>query len=67
MWTDGLTCGINNTIMGSCAEETMSKYGITREMSDEFCIASYERAQAAWNSGWFYDEVVEIEGKNPVK
>lgn len=57
---DGLTDVYNQIHMGNCAEKTAKKYGITREMQDEYAIRSYERAQAAWESKAFADEIVPV-------
>ncbi|KAI2635018.1 Thiolase, N-terminal domain-containing protein [Xylaria nigripes] len=62
---DGLTDVYGQFHMGICAETTAKKYGITREMQDEYAIRSYERAQAAWKEKAFADEItpVLVEGK----
>ncbi|KAH9825969.1 acetyl-CoA acetyltransferase-like [Teratosphaeria destructans] len=57
---DGLWDVYNQIHMGSCAENTAKKYGISREEQDEFAILSYKRAQEAWRSGAFKDEVVPV-------
>ena len=44
------------------AEMIAEKWQISREEMEEFALASHERAQAAWNAGWFDHEVVPIEG-----
>jgi len=44
---DGLTDVYNNILMGACSEKFCSELNITREMQDNFAIASYERARAA--------------------
>ncbi|KAL2106872.1 hypothetical protein VUR80DRAFT_6086 [Thermomyces stellatus] len=62
---DGLTDVYDQIHMGNCAENTAKKYGITREMQDEYALRSYERAQAAWKAQAFKDEIapVEVKGK----
>jgi len=50
----------NQFHMGVCAETTAKKYNITREMQDQYAIQSYERAQAAWKSGAFKDEIAPV-------
>lgn len=50
--------------MGVCAEQTAKKYKVTREQ-DEYAIRSFERAQQAWASGKFDEEIapVTVKGK----
>ncbi|KAF2773277.1 thiolase [Teratosphaeria nubilosa] len=57
---DGLWDVYNQIHMGNCAESTAKKYEITREEQDEFAILSYKRAQEAWKSGAFKEEVVPV-------
>jgi len=57
---DGLTDAYNNCAMGMCAEKTAADLKITRELQDEFCIASYERYIAALKGGKFANELVAI-------
>lgn len=61
---DGLKCPFNKTAMGNCAEQTVTKYGITREEQDQFCISSYTRAAEAWKRGFFAHEIVNVEVVN---
>jgi acetyl-CoA C-acetyltransferase len=53
------------TPMGAYAEKTAEKYGFTRQMQDEFAIASLKRAKLANEDGSFKLEVmpVEVTGK----
>jgi 3-oxoadipyl-CoA thiolase len=44
--------------LGEGAELLADRYGITREESDTFALASHRRAQAAWEEGRFSGEVV---------
>ncbi|KAK4237754.1 mitochondrial acetyl-CoA acetyltransferase [Achaetomium macrosporum] len=62
---DGLTDVYDQIHMGNCAENTAKKYGISREAQDEYAIQSYERAQAAWKTNAFADEIapVTVRGK----
>ena len=53
---------IGNPDMGIAAEDVAEKYGITREMQDEFALLSYERAYDSLRKGYFSDELVQIEG-----
>ncbi|KAF1349667.1 acetyl-CoA acetyltransferase [Delphinella strobiligena] len=57
---DGLWDVYNQIHMGNCAENTAKNYGITREEQDEFSILSYKRAQEAWKTGLFNDEIVPV-------
>jgi acetyl-CoA acyltransferase len=47
--------------MGLTAENVAKKYGITREMADEFSLASHKKALAAIAAGRFKDEIVPVE------
>jgi acetyl-CoA acyltransferase len=47
--------------MGLTAENLATKYGITREQSDQFSLQSHQRALAAIAAGKFKDEVVPVE------
>jgi acetyl-CoA acyltransferase len=46
--------------MGATAEAVADKYGITREMSDEFAVNSHVKAAAAIDSKKFDNEIVPI-------
>ena len=46
--------------MGATAEAVADKYGITREMSDEFAVNSHAKAGAAIDSKKFDNEIVPI-------
>ena len=43
------------------AENLAKKYGITREECDEFAVNSHKKAAAAWDRGFFNEEVFSIE------
>jgi acetyl-CoA C-acetyltransferase len=58
---DGLTDVYGGMAMGVCADATANKYGFTREEQDAFAIASYQRSAAAWEAGYFNDEVVPVQ------
>lgn len=58
---DGLTDVYDGKAMGNAAELCATTCGITREEQDAFAIESYKRSQAAWENGWFGDEVVPVE------
>lgn len=44
------------------AEMIADKWGITRAAMEAFSLASHQRAQAAWDAGWFDCEVAPLEG-----
>jgi acetyl-CoA C-acetyltransferase len=58
---DGLTDAYDGKAMGHAAELCASTCGITRQEQDAFAVESYRRAQEAWKSGKFKDEVVSVE------
>lgn len=60
MIKDGLWDAFNNIHMGSTAENVAKKFGITREMQDEFAVASQNKAEAAIKAGRFKDEIVPV-------
>jgi acetyl-CoA C-acetyltransferase len=49
--------------MGITAENLAEKFGITREVQDEYALRSQQRAVAAIQAGRFKDEIVPIEVK----
>jgi acetyl-CoA C-acetyltransferase len=49
--------------MGITAENLAEKFGISREVQDEFALRSQQRAVAAIEAGRFKDEIVPIEVK----
>ena len=61
MIRDGLWCGTCNVHMGSHAEYTASKAGISREAQDEFAAGSHRKAIAAQQGGKFNAEIVPVE------
>jgi acetyl-CoA C-acetyltransferase len=60
---DGLTDVYDGKAMGHAAELCAASCGISREEQDAFATESYRRAQEAWKSGKFKDEVVPVEIK----
>jgi len=46
--------------MGLTAERVAKRFGITREMQDEFSVASHKKAIAAIQAGKFDDELVPV-------
>ncbi len=57
---DGLIDVYNQFAMGVCADNTAKKYEFSREDQDAFAIASYQRSAAAWQAGYFADEVIAV-------
>lgn len=49
------------TAMGNTAENVAAKYGITREMQDEFALKSHHKAEAAQAAGKFDDEIITVD------
>jgi acetyl-CoA C-acetyltransferase/acetyl-CoA acyltransferase 2 len=64
LWS-GLTDSYCNTPMAVTAENLATKYGLTREMVDEYALLSQKRWAAANEAGAFKDEIVayELPGK----
>jgi len=61
MILDGLWCSFKNWHMGSAAELTGRKAGISREAQDEFAFNSHKKAVAAQEADKFKDEIFDIE------
>jgi acetyl-CoA acetyltransferase family protein len=64
LWT-ALTDSYGNTPMAITAENLAKKYGISRAESDEFALASQERALAAQSNGYFAEEIVGVDAPGP--
>ena len=60
MVNDGLWDAFNNYHMGITAENVAEQWGLTREMQDEFALASQHKAEAAIKAGKFKDEIVPV-------
>jgi len=65
---DGLWCSFGNCHMGSHAEYTATKAGVTREEQDQFALESHQKAIAAMDGGKSKAEIVpvEIQGRKGV-
>lgn len=48
--------------LGECNEQLADRFGIERERQDQFAARSHELAAAAWDSAFFDDLVVPVEG-----
>lgn len=57
-WVARYGDGILNQI--NSAEMIARKWGITRAEMEDFAAASHARAQAAWDNGWFDNEVAPM-------
>ncbi len=60
MFIDGLEDAYSGRAMGSFAQETADKYGVTREQMDAFAIGSLSRAKSAMESGRLDPEMVSV-------
>jgi acetyl-CoA C-acetyltransferase len=58
MIRDGLWDAFNGYHMGQTAENVAEQWQITRQMQDEFAVASQNKAEAAQKAGRFDDEVI---------
>ena len=58
MIKDGLWDAFNGYHMGQTAENVASQWQISREMQDEFALASQNKAEAAQKAGKFADEII---------
>jgi len=58
MIRDGLWDAFNGYHMGQTAENVAEQWQISRDMQDEFALASQNKAEAAQNAGRFDDEVI---------
>ncbi len=48
--------------LGASAEKLAGLYSISREAQDEFALRSHQRAQAAWEDGFYGEWVVPVAG-----
>lgn len=60
MFLDGLEDAYTGRLMGSFAQETADKHGLTRQQMDDYAIASLTRAQTAIREGWFDAETATV-------
>ncbi|EEB85920.1 acetyl-CoA C-acetyltransferase [Roseobacter sp. GAI101] len=58
MIKDGLWDAFHGYHMGQTAENVAEKWQISRDMQDEFAVASQNKAEAAQKAGKFADEIV---------
>lgn len=64
MIRDGLWDAFNGYHMGQTAENVADQWQITRDMQDEFAVASQNKAEAAQKAGKFDDEVIDFTVKH---
>ncbi len=64
MIRDGLWDAFNDYHMGTTAENVAEQWQISREMQDEFAVASQNKAEAAQKAGRFDDEIVPFTVKH---
>ena len=57
---DGLQDPYDGSMMGTCGEVCAEGKNISKEEQDAYAFASYERARAAYENGWFYDEIIPV-------
>ncbi|MFW5881280.1 MAG: acetyl-CoA C-acetyltransferase [Roseicyclus sp.] len=60
MIRDGLWDAFNGYHMGQTAENVAQQWQISREMQDEFAVASQNKAEAAQKAGRFADEITAV-------
>ena len=60
MIKDGLWDPYSNFHMGNAAEICVKEFKFSRQAQDDFAIESYKRAQAAWQAGWFKNEIAPV-------
>jgi acetyl-CoA C-acetyltransferase len=64
MIRDGLWDAFNGYHMGQTAENVANQWQISRDMQDEFALASQNKAEAAQKAGRFRDEIVPFTVKS---
>jgi len=64
MIRDGLWDAFNNYHMGQTAENVAQKWKISRDVQDEFAVASQNKAEAAQKAGKFDDEIAAFKVKS---
>ena len=60
MAADGLTCAFEKWPMGNAAEWIADEHSIDRAEQDRFSAQSHNRAEEAWNNGFFDAEVAPL-------
>ena len=62
MALDGLTDALTGEPMGLLTEQANDRFSISRAEQDAFAARSHQLAAAAWDAGFFADEVVPVHG-----
>ncbi|MBC9928611.1 MULTISPECIES: acetyl-CoA C-acyltransferase [unclassified Leucobacter] len=62
MALDGLTDALTGEPMGLLTEQANDRFSISRAEQDAFAARSHQLAAAAWDAGFFTDEVVPVHG-----
>jgi len=57
---EGLTDPTVNMGMGQTAEVLAREFAISRKEQDEWSVQSHERADTAWQEGWYDEEVMHL-------
>ena len=57
---DGLWCAFDDQHMGVGTDDMNREYGVDRAAQDAWAARSHTRAAAAWDAGWFDEEVVPV-------
>jgi acetyl-CoA C-acetyltransferase len=65
MYRDGFQCSLCGLLMGETAELLAREYGITREASDRFSLASQQKAARAMADGAFDAELAPVTVAGP--
>ena len=60
MIKDGLWDAFNGYHMGNTAENVARQWQITRDVQDQFAVASQNKAEAAQKAGRFKDEIAPV-------
>ncbi len=48
--------------LGEATEQLRQREGVSREDQDDFALRSHQRAAAAWDSGFYDDQVIDVPG-----
>ena len=61
MMHDGFTDAFDGTSMGMTGEIVAMEFNLSREQADAYAVRSHALANAAWENGWFMQEVIQID------
>jgi acetyl-CoA C-acetyltransferase len=65
MYRDGFHCPLADQIMGATAETLADRWNVSRSEQDDYAVESQRRAAAAWEAGFFNDEIVGVDAAGP--